>query len=312
MAFYASRPGLRQVTPPAQPDLRPVVGSPRGAGGGAVRDVRAGRRRDRRRDDLAGRVLAARWRPPGRCCTCRAGTIPSALRSWLPGVALLALGARHFRQARDYQEQHAAALGVLRSQPVGAAAGTSSWRVGQAGSRELAVWSGAGRRLRRDEARGRDCWPALAGGTWPAPRRDRPVRRGDRRPGRRPGAGRAPRRGACAPRPVGGSGRTRPSETTSLASRTRRFGALGDAELLVEPEQMLLDRRLRHDQVGGDLAGRRGGDERLVGQGRAAQRGEHVQFPAGQLGAGRAPQLDLGGEVLTGDPADPAAGGPEA
>src|SRR6266852_8231505 len=41
-------------------------------------------------------------------------------------------------------------------------------------------------------------------------------------------------------------------------------GALRDAELLVEPEKMLLDRRLRHHEVGGDLTGGRGGDERLI------------------------------------------------
>src|SRR5262249_18796399 len=47
--------------------------------------------------------------------------------------------------------------------------------------------------------------------------------------------------------------------------------ALGDPELLIEPQQMLLDRRLGDDEVGRDLAGGRRGDEGLVGKGRTAQ-----------------------------------------
>src|SRR5438094_443639 len=88
--------------------------------------------------------------------------------------------------------------------------------------------------------------------------------------------------------------------------------ALGDPELLVEAQQVLLDRRLRHDEVGRDLPGCRGGHEGLVGKGRAAQGREDVQFAAGQLGARRAPQLDFGGDVLPGDAAHPAARRAEA
>ncbi len=73
----------------------------------------------------------------------------------------------------------------------------------------------------------------------------------------------------------------------------------GDAELLVQPEQVLFDRRLGHDQVPGDLPGRRRGHERIVGQRGAAQRGQHVEFPPGQLRHGGTPQLGLGGQVLS-------------
>jgi len=48
-------------------------------------------------------------------------------------------------------------------------------------------------------------------------------------------------------------------------------GSLGNAELLVEPKQVLLDRRLRDHEVAGNFprGGRR--DERIVGQRRTTQ-----------------------------------------
>jgi len=75
---------------------------------------------------------------------------------------------------------------------------------------------------------------------------------------------------------------------------------------------MLLDRRLRYHQIGSDLPRRRGRDERLVGQGWAAQRGENIEFAACQLRSGGPPQFHVGRYVLVRDAADPAAGGAEA
>ena len=75
---------------------------------------------------------------------------------------------------------------------------------------------------------------------------------------------------------------------------------------------MLLDRSLRHHEIRCDLAGRCRRDERLVRQRRAAQRRQHVELTAGQLGRRRSAQLHLGGEVLALDPADPAACRPES
>ncbi len=74
---------------------------------------------------------------------------------------------------------------------------------------------------------------------------------------------------------------------------------------------MLLDRRLRYDQVGSDLPGGRGRDERLIRQGWAAQRGENIEFTACQLRSGGPPQFHLGGHVLVRDATDPAAGDPK-
>jgi hypothetical protein len=61
-------------------------------------------------------------------------------------------------------------------------------------------------------------------------------------------------------------------------------------ELLVEPEQVLLDRRLGHHQIDGDLAGRRGQHERLVGQRWFAQGGQHIQLAPRQFWHGRTPR----------------------
>jgi hypothetical protein len=71
---------------------------------------------------------------------------------------------------------------------------------------------------------------------------------------------------------------------------------------------VLLDRRLRHHQVGRDLSGRRGDGEGLVGQRRTAQRGQHVELAAGELGYGRTAQLGLGRDLLLLEPADAAPG----
>jgi hypothetical protein len=75
---------------------------------------------------------------------------------------------------------------------------------------------------------------------------------------------------------------------------------------------VLLDRRLGHHQVGGDLVGRGGRGEGLVGQRGPAQRGQHVELAAGELGDGRPAQFDVGGDFLRRDPSDPAAGRTEA
>jgi hypothetical protein len=64
-------------------------------------------------------------------------------------------------------------------------------------------------------------------------------------------------------------------------------------ELLVQPQQVLLDRGLGHHQVRGDLAGGRGQDERLIRHRRLAQGGKHVQFAARYLGRGRPPHLQV-------------------
>jgi hypothetical protein len=47
--------------------------------------------------------------------------------------------------------------------------------------------------------------------------------------------------------------------------------SLGNAELLVEPKQVLLDRRLRHHEVARYFPGGGGRDERVVGQRRTTQ-----------------------------------------
>jgi hypothetical protein len=75
---------------------------------------------------------------------------------------------------------------------------------------------------------------------------------------------------------------------------------------------VLLDRRLGHHQVHGDLVRGGGQRERLVRQCRPAQRGEHVELAAGELGSGRAAQFGIRADGLLRQPADPAAGGAEA
>jgi len=86
---------------------------------------------------------------------------------------------------------------------------------------------------------------------------------------------------------------------------------LGHPELHVEPEQVLLDRRLGHDQVARDLLGGSGRDERLVGQRRPAQRYQHVKFASRQLRSRRAAQFRLGGQFLRRQSLHAAAGGAE-
>jgi hypothetical protein len=86
---------------------------------------------------------------------------------------------------------------------------------------------------------------------------------------------------------------------------------LGYPELHVEPEQVLLDRCLRHDQVTRDLPRRGGRDERLVGERGTAQRYQHVKLASGQFGGRGAAEFRIGGEFLPRQPFDPAAGGAE-
>ena len=65
------------------------------------------------------------------------------------------------------------------------------------------------------------------------------------------------------------------------------------------------------DQVRRDLACGGRGHERLVGQGRPAQRRQHVDLAAGQVGRDGAAQLDVGVDVFARDAAHAAAGGAE-
>jgi len=85
-------------------------------------------------------------------------------------------------------------------------------------------------------------------------------------------------------------------------------GSLGHAELHVEPEQVLLDRRLGHDQVARDLLRRGGRDERVIRECGAAHRYQHVKLASRQLGSRGAAQFRLGREFLHRQPLDPAAG----
>ena len=69
---------------------------------------------------------------------------------------------------------------------------------------------------------------------------------------------------------------------------------------------MLLDGRLCDDEIGRDLPGRGRRHEGVVRQRGAAQGGQHVEFPPGQVRYGGTAQFSLGGEILAGQPADPA------
>src|SRR5690606_11819403 len=89
-------------------------------------------------------------------------------------------------------------------------------------------------------------------------------------------------------------------------------GALGDPELLVEAQQVLLDGRLRDHELPGDVARRGRGHERLVGERGTAQPGQHVDLAAGELGRDGAPKLDVRVDLLTGDSPHPAARRAEA
>jgi hypothetical protein len=77
---------------------------------------------------------------------------------------------------------------------------------------------------------------------------------------------------------------------------------------------VLLDRGLGHDQLVGDVLGRRGGDEGLVPQRRSAQRRQHLDLAPGEVGRGHTAQLDglVGGGLGRGQPADAGARGAEA
>jgi hypothetical protein len=75
-------------------------------------------------------------------------------------------------------------------------------------------------------------------------------------------------------------------------------GALGYPELHVQPEQVLLDRCLRHDQVARDLLGRGRRDEGVVGERGAAQRYQHVKLAPRQLGGRGAAEFRIGGELF--------------
>jgi len=82
-------------------------------------------------------------------------------------------------------------------------------------------------------------------------------------------------------------------------------------ELHVEPEQVLLDRGLGHDQVARDLLRRGGRDERVVRERGTAQRYQLVEFASRQLRGSGATEFRLGREVLARQALDPAPGGTE-
>jgi hypothetical protein len=86
---------------------------------------------------------------------------------------------------------------------------------------------------------------------------------------------------------------------------------LGYPELHVEPEQVLLDRGLGHDQVARDLLRRGRRDERLIGERRPTQRYQYVELASRQFRGRGAAQLRLGRELLLRQSLDPAAGGAE-
>jgi len=89
-------------------------------------------------------------------------------------------------------------------------------------------------------------------------------------------------------------------------------GPLRHPELDVQPEQVLFHRRLGHDEIDRDLS--RGGrrHEGVVGQRRTAQRGQHVEFAAGQFRGGGPAHLGLGGQPVAGESLHPAARRAEA
>jgi len=87
--------------------------------------------------------------------------------------------------------------------------------------------------------------------------------------------------------------------------------ALRYPELDVEPQQVLLDRRLGHHKVDRDLLRRGGRHERVIGKRGTAQRDEHVELAPCQLRSCGAPQLGLGRQFLLRQSPDPAARGPE-
>ena len=73
-----------------------------------------------------------------------------------------------------------------------------------------------------------------------------------------------------------------PRRSASLASRRAGAAVGGDAELVVQVRQVLLDRGLRDDELLGDRARRRRLGEHVAGQQRAAQRQEDVALARGQ------------------------------
>jgi len=88
--------------------------------------------------------------------------------------------------------------------------------------------------------------------------------------------------------------------------------SLRHPELLIQPQQVLLDGRLGHYEVTRDLPGGGGRDERVVGQRGTAQGDEHVELPARQFGGCGAAQLGIGVQVVARYALDPAARRTEA
>jgi len=80
------------------------------------------------------------------------------------------------------------------------------------------------------------------------------------------------------------------------------------AELHVEPDQVLLDRGLRHHEIARYLLRGSGRDERVIRKCRPTQRDQHVEFTAGQLRSGGAPHLGFGGQFFPRNTHDHATG----
>src|SRR5699024_10004046 len=84
--------------------------------------------------------------------------------------------------------------------------------------------------------------------------------------------------------------------------------SLVDAELLVEAEQVLLDRRFGDHEHFGDVACGGGCDEGLLRQCGAAQCVQDIELPTGEFGGRAAAQFDVGAELFALEAADPTAG----
>jgi len=87
--------------------------------------------------------------------------------------------------------------------------------------------------------------------------------------------------------------------------------ALGYPELHVEPQQVLLDRRFRHDEVARDLLRRGRRNEGIIGKRRTAQGYQHVKLASRQFGCRGSAEFCFGCEFLLRQSLNSAAGGAE-
>jgi hypothetical protein len=109
-----------------------------------------------------------------------------------------------------------------------------------------------------------------------------------------------------------GKGPYQPKRDHLVGEASAPVGTLGYPELHVQPEQVLLDRRLSHDQIASDLFRRGGCDEGFVGERRTAQWYQHVKLASRQLWCRGAAKLRLDSEIVMRQSLDSAAGGAEA